>query len=52
MELLPEGKNFRLVEKEELPEILNVLEEYLLDSLKVSKKINKFPKTINYDLDL
>lgn len=36
MEVLPEGKNFRLVHEEELPEILELLGKYLPDSLKVS----------------
>lgn len=35
MEVLPEGKNFRLVHEEELPEILELLGKYLPDSLKV-----------------
>lgn len=35
MEVLPEGKNFRLVKEEELPEIIEVLEKYLPESLKV-----------------
>ena len=36
MELVPEGKNFRLVQDSELPEILNFLEDYLPTALKVS----------------
>ena len=43
MEILPEGKNFRLAQKEELPEILAFLEKYLPESLKVKKK----KKTVN-----
>lgn len=35
MEVLPEGKNFRLVKQDELPEILEFLSQYLPDSLKV-----------------
>lgn len=33
--ILPEGKNFRLVQEEELPGILNFLKNYLPDSIKV-----------------
>lgn len=36
MEVLPEGKNFRLVKDEELPEICEVLEKYLPEALKVN----------------
>jgi hypothetical protein len=36
MELVPEGKNFRLAQENELPEILDFLSEQLPDSLKVS----------------
>jgi hypothetical protein len=36
MELVPEGKNFRLAQENELPEILDFLSEHLPDSLKVS----------------
>lgn len=35
MEVIQEGKNFRLVSVDELPEILNVLAKYLPSSLKV-----------------
>jgi hypothetical protein len=35
MELVPEGKNFRLAQEEELPELLDFLSEHLPDSLKV-----------------
>lgn len=40
MELLPEGKNFRLVHEDEFPSILEFLEQFLPHSLKVSE-INK-----------
>jgi len=35
MEIIPEGKHFRLVHESELPEILVTLERYLPESLKV-----------------
>ena len=35
MEIIPEGKNFRLVHDDELPSILKVLEKHLPYSLKV-----------------
>lgn len=35
MEVLSEGKNFRLVHENELPEIVDILEQYLPDSIKV-----------------
>lgn len=35
MELLPEGKNFRLAQEDELPEILEFLSNFLPDALKV-----------------
>ena len=35
MELVPEGKNFRLAQENELPELLDFLSEHLPDSLKV-----------------
>lgn len=35
MEVLSEGKNFRLVQEEELPEILDFLAQFLPDSIKV-----------------
>lgn len=35
MEIIPEGKNFRLVHDNELPEILDILEKYLPESIKV-----------------
>nr|CAD7256402.1 unnamed protein product [Timema shepardi] len=38
MELVSEGKNFRLARKEELPEILEFLEKHLPDSLKGMKR--------------
>lgn len=37
MEVLPEGKNFRLVADSELEGILNFLEKYLPQSIKVSE---------------
>lgn len=39
MDILPEGKNFRLVHDDELPSIISVLEQYLPDSLKVSSNL-------------
>lgn len=36
MEIIPEGKNFRLVQDHELPEIMAVLEQYMPEALKVS----------------
>lgn len=36
MEIIPEGKNFRLVHDDELPSILKVLEKHLPYALKVS----------------
>lgn len=35
MEIVSEGRNFRLLQEEELPAILDFLEKYLPDSLKV-----------------
>lgn len=35
MEVLPEGKNFRLAQEEELSEILDFLGNYLPESIKV-----------------
>lgn len=35
MEIIPEGKHFRLVQDIELPEILEYLERYLPEALKV-----------------
>lgn len=35
MEIIPEGRHFRLVHESELPEILVTLERYLPESLKV-----------------
>lgn len=35
MEIIPEGKNFRLVHDDELPEIMVFLERYLPEALKV-----------------
>lgn len=39
MEVLPEGKNFRLVQEEELPDILNFLSQFLPGSMKVNIKL-------------
>jgi len=38
MEIIPEGKHFRLVHESELPEILVTLERFLPESLKVRMK--------------
>lgn len=35
-EILLEGKNFKLVNESELPDIINILATYLPDSIKVS----------------
>lgn len=35
MDIIPEGKNFRLVQEHELPEIMTVLEQYMPEALKV-----------------
>lgn len=35
-EVLVEGKNFKLVKEEELPEIVEILEQYLPESIKVN----------------
>lgn len=35
-EVLFEGKNFKLVKEEEFPEIVDILEQYLPDSIKVN----------------
>lgn len=35
MELVPEGKNFRLAHEDEYPEILDFLSQHLPESLKV-----------------
>lgn len=35
MEIIPEGKNFRLVQDNELPELLLVLEQYMPEAVKV-----------------
>jgi hypothetical protein len=39
MELVPEGKNFRLAQENELPEILDFLSEHLPESLKVGEYV-------------
>lgn len=41
MEIIPEGKNFRLVNDDELPRILETLEKYLPHSIKVRCTDNK-----------
>lgn len=49
MEIIPEGKNFRLVNDDELPRILETLEKYLPHSIKVrctdknNFKLNHWP---------
>lgn len=35
MEIIPEGRHFRLVYESELPSILEVLKQYLPEALKV-----------------
>lgn len=35
MEIIPEGKNFRLVHDDELPQIMEFLEQYIPHALKV-----------------
>lgn len=35
MEIVPEGRNFRLVPEHELPEVAEILEQYMPESLKV-----------------
>lgn len=42
MEIIPEGKNFRLANDDELPRILETLEKYLPHSIKVRCTDNKF----------
>ncbi|XP_044735282.1 glycine N-acyltransferase [Chrysoperla carnea] len=42
MELLPEGKNFRLVHEDEFPSILEFLEQFLPHSLKIHQTIKTF----------
>jgi hypothetical protein len=37
MEIIPEGRNFRLVQDEELPSVLDALNKYMPHSLKVSE---------------
>lgn len=36
MEIIPEGRNFRLLHDDELYDVLEVLEKYIPESLKVS----------------
>lgn len=40
MEIVPEGKNFRLVTEDELPAVADVLVQYMPESLKVINKNN------------
>lgn len=42
MELVSEGKNFRLAEENELPEILDLLSEYLPESLKFHQTLKTY----------
>ncbi|XP_017485855.1 PREDICTED: uncharacterized protein LOC108374380 [Rhagoletis zephyria] len=42
MEIIPEGKHFRLVQESELPEILEYLERYLPESLKFHQTIKTY----------
>lgn len=44
MELIPEGKNFRLVQDSELPKILDYLEQFLPESLKFHQTIKTYLK--------
>nr|CAD7193881.1 unnamed protein product [Timema douglasi] len=48
MELVSEGKNFRLARKEELPEILEFLEKHLPDSLKGFGNYTGHPDKVVY----
>lgn len=41
MEIIPEGKNFRLVQDNELPELLLVLEQYMPEAVKVRNLLKK-----------
>lgn len=42
MEIIPEGKHFRLVQDSELPEILNYLEQFLPEALKFHQTIKTY----------
>ncbi|XP_046658919.1 glycine N-acyltransferase-like protein 2 [Homalodisca vitripennis] len=42
MELLPEGKNFRLAQEDELPEILEFLSNFLPDALKFHQTLRTY----------
>ncbi|GLH09409.1 Uncharacterized protein GBIM_14486 [Gryllus bimaculatus] len=42
MEIVPEGKNFRLAQDDELPAILDFLSEYLPDALKFHQTLKTF----------
>lgn len=39
MEIVPEGKNFRLVTEDELPAVADFLVQYMPESLKVRKTL-------------
>lgn len=39
MEVVPEGKNFRLLSESELPDVLDFLEKHLPESIKVNKQL-------------
>lgn len=42
MEIVPEGKNFRLVSEDELPAVADVLVQYMPESLKVNNLFDFF----------
>lgn len=46
MEIKPEGRHFRLVHENELPEIMVVLERYMPEALKVTFKNKKITQSI------
>lgn len=46
MEIIAEGKNFRMVSDDELPKILETLEKYLPHSIKVRDMHNKEELTL------
>lgn len=39
MEIIPEGRHFRLLQDSELPDVLAYLEQYLPEALKVCDKM-------------
>lgn len=51
MEIFSEGKHFRLVQENELPTILKLLEAFLPESIKVCTKI-KILYFIDYNINL